>query len=157
MRKLFMFLVVLTAPAVLSAQSIAPGLSGSWALDQDATNALSRRPITGISIATRMTIREASGEIVMETNTGSNNALVTTTHKLDGSEYSIPGPIGWETRARSKWDGGKLVITIKRSVQGPDGELVFDILETYAPMQGTMVVERTQGKSTQTLNYKRAE
>jgi hypothetical protein len=104
-----------------------------------------------------MTIREAPGEIAIDTNTGSNNALITTTYKLDGSEHSIPGPIGWETKARSKWDGGKLVVTIKRSVQGPDGELVFDIVETYTPMPGTMVLERTQGKSTQTLNYKRAQ
>src|SRR5688572_32102 len=152
-----MFFVVLAAPAFLSAQSITPGLSGSWTLDQDATNARSRRPITGISIATRMTIRESPGEIVIDTNTGSNNAIVTTAYKLDGSEHSIPGPIGWETRARSKWDGSKLVVTIKRSVQGPEGELIFDIVETYTPMPGTMVLERTQGKSTQTLNYKRAQ
>jgi hypothetical protein len=152
-----MFFVFLAVPAILSAQSIAPGLSGSWSLDQDATNARSRRPITGISIATRMVIREAPGEIVIDTNTGSNNAIVTTTYKLDGSEQSIPGPIGWETRARSKWDGSKLVVTIKRSVQGPDGELVFDISETYTPTQGGLVLERTQGKSTQTLNYKRAQ
>jgi len=105
-----------------------------------------------------MVIREAPGEIAIDTNTGSNNAIVTTTYKLDGSEHSIPGPIGWETKARSKWDGGKLVVTIKRSVQGPEGELVFDISETYTPTpQGGFILERTQGKSTQTLNYKRAQ
>jgi hypothetical protein len=104
-----------------------------------------------------MVIREAPGEIAIETNTGSNNAIVTTIYKLDGSEHSIPGPIGWETRARSTWDGSKLVVTIKRSVQGPDGELVFDISETYTPMQGALILERTQGKATQTLTYKRAQ
>jgi len=104
-----------------------------------------------------MTIREAPGEILIDTNTGSNNAIVTTTYKLDGSEQSIPGPIGWETRARTKWDGSKLVVTIKRSVQGPEGELVFDISETYTPTPNGFILERTQGKSTQTLNYKRAQ
>jgi hypothetical protein len=103
-----------------------------------------------------MVIRESPTEITLETNTGSNNAIVTTVYKLDGSEHSIPGPIGWETRARSKWDGTKLVVTIKRSVQGPDGELVFDIVETFTPKQDGLVLERTQGRSTQTLTYKRA-
>lgn len=104
-----------------------------------------------------MTIREAPGELVIDTNTGSNNANVTTTYKLDGSQHPIPGPIGWETLARTKWDGTKLVVTIKRSVQGPDGELVFDIVETYTPKAEALIVERTQGKSTQTLTYKRAQ
>jgi hypothetical protein len=126
-------------------------------LDQDATNARSRRPITGISIATRLVIRESPGEIVMETNTGSNNAMVTTAYKLDGSEHPIPGPIGWETRARSKWDGSKLVVSITRSVQGPDGELVFNISETYTAAADKLVLERSQGRSTQTLTYKRAQ
>jgi hypothetical protein len=126
-------------------------------LEADGAASRNRRPITGISIATRLAIRDSPNEITMETNTGSNNTLVTTVHKLDGTEYSIPGPIGWETRASSKWDGSKLVVAIKRSVQGPEGELVFDIVETYTPATDTLVLERSQGRTTQRLVYTRSQ
>jgi hypothetical protein len=151
-----MVFLALAVPTLSSAQSIAPALSGAWVLQADAEAGRTRRPITGISIATRLTISGSASEITMETNTGSNNTLVTTVYKLDGSEHSIPGPIGWETRARSKWDGTKLVINIRRSVQGPEGELVFDIVETYTPAQDTLTLERSQGKSTQKLVYKKS-
>jgi hypothetical protein len=149
--------VILGSTVLSSAQSIAPGLSGTWVLEGDAAASRNRRPITGISIATRLVIRESPGEIVMDTNTGSNSTIVTTTYRLDGSEHPIPGPIGWETQARSKRDDGRLVVSIKRSVQGPEGELVFDIVEVYTPSQDSLVLERTQGKTTQKLVYRRGE
>jgi hypothetical protein len=152
-----MSVLALSVTALSSAQSIAPGLSGTWVLEGDAASGRNRRPITGISIATRLVIRESPSEITMDTNTGSNNTIVTTTYKLDGSEHSIPGPIGWETRARSKRDGARLVVAIKRSVQGPEGELVFDIVETYTPERDTLLLERSQGRTTQKLAYKRTE
>jgi hypothetical protein len=156
-RILLISLLALAVPGFLRAQSIAPLLVGTWVLESDATTARARRPITGISVATRLVIREAAGEITMETNTGSNNTTVTTAYKPGGAEHSIPGPIGWETRARSEWAGDKLVITIKRSVHGPEGELVFDIVETYTPARDTLLLERSMGRTTQKLTYKRAE
>ena len=155
MRFVIIMCFALAVTALSSAQSITSGLSGTWVLDGDAGAARNRRPITGISIATRLVIRESPDEIVMETNTGSNNAIVTTTYRLDGAEHAIPGPIGWDTRARSTRDGPRLVVSIKRSVQGPEGELVFDIVETYTAAEGNLVLERTQGRTTQKLVYKR--
>ena len=139
-----------------AAQSIAPALSGNWVLQADADAALNRRPITGLSIATRLNIQQTATEVAVESNTGSEGSLVTTTYHLNGAEHSIPGPIGWETKAKSTWDGTKLTISIRRSVQGPEGELVFDIREVYTPAGDALTVERTQGKSTQKLVYKKS-
>src|SRR5688572_8696799 len=144
-------LVVAVTPS--AAQSIASGLSGTWLLQADAQAARNRRPITGLSIATRLVIQQSATEVKVESNTGTGNTTVTTNYRLDGSEHAIPGPIGWDTRAKSSWDGGKLVVSVRRSVQGPEGEIVFDIRETYSPESGTLTLERVQGRTTQKLLY----
>jgi hypothetical protein len=137
------------------AQSIPAGLSGSWALQSDANAARNRRPITGLSIATQLVIRHSPTEVTIEGNTGTENSMVVTTYKLDGSQHEIPGPIGWDTRARTSWDGTTLVASIRRAVQGPEGELVFEIRETYTVKADTLTLERTQSKTVQTLVYNR--
>jgi hypothetical protein len=141
--------------APLAAQSIASGLSGSWILQADAQAARNRRPITGLSIATELVVRQSATEVSVDSNTGSEGAVVTTTYRLDGSQHAITGPIGWQTLARTEWDGTKMVVNIKRSVAGPEGELVFDIRETYTPAGDTLTIERVQGKTVQRLVYKK--
>ena len=153
-------LVLVLATAVgprgaATAQSIAHDLSGSWRLQADAQAARNRRPITGLSVATQLVIRQSPAAVNIDSNTGTANTIVTTTYPLDGREHSIPGPIGWETRAVSSWDGTKLTVAIRRSVQGPAGELVFDIRELYTPAAKTLTLERTQGRTVQTLVYER--
>jgi hypothetical protein len=138
-----------------AAQSIAPDLAGSWRLQADADASRNRRPINGLSIATQLVIRQTASEVTIETNTGTDNTIVTTTLKLDGSDHSIPGPIGWDTRAKSAWNGTALSVAIRRSVQGPEGELVFDIRETYTPTADTLTLERSLGRTVQRLVYKK--
>jgi hypothetical protein len=131
-----------------------PDLSGTWVIQADVDAARNRRPINGVSIATELVIREAPKEVTLQTNTGTGGSTVTTTHKLDGSDYEIEGPIGWGTRARARWEGATLVVDIRRSVQGPQGELVFDIQERYSRAGDTLTLVRTLGRTTQTLLYK---
>jgi hypothetical protein len=151
------FIIALLAliAAPVAAQSIASGLSGSWMLQADAEAARNRRPITGLSIATELVIRQSATEVSVDSNTGSEGATVTTTYRLDGGQHPITGPIGWKTVARTAWDGTKMVVDIKRSVAGPEGELVFDIRETYTPAGDTLTVERVQGKAVQRLVYRK--
>lgn len=137
------------------AQDIPSDLSGTWILPADAEAARNRRPITGLSIATRLVIRQSGNDVSIDSNTGSENSIVTTVYRLDGVEHPIPGPIGWETRARSTWDGTKLTVAIRRSVHGPEGELVFEIREMYTRGTDTLTLERSQGRTVQTLVYKK--
>jgi len=143
------------ARGAATAQSIAPDLSGTWRLQADADAARNRRPINGLSIATQLVIRQSATEVAIDSNTGTAGAIVTTTYRLDGSELAIPGPIGWDTRARSTWDGKTLSVAIRRSVHGPDGELVFDIREVYTPGPDTLTLERTLNKTSQKLVYRK--
>ena len=146
---------VLTLATGAFAQQAPPGLAGTWILQADAAAARNRRPINGISIATRLVVRVTGSEIGIDSNTGTDNAVITTLYKVGGGEQAIPGPIGWDTRAASTVDAGKLVVAIRRSVQGPEGELTFDIREVYAVDGDTLTVERTQRRTVQTLVYKR--
>jgi hypothetical protein len=146
---------LLAAALQVSAQDAAV-LSGTWTLQGDATAARSRRAINGISIATRLVIRQSPGEVSVESNTGTDGAVVTTTYTLGGNAHAIPGPIGWDTVARSRLEGGRLLIDIRRSVQGPQGELTFEIREVYSVAGDTLTLERTQGKTVQTLVYSRS-
>lgn len=145
---------VLSMAGAATAQSTsAPDLSGTWVIQTDIDAARNRRPINGVSIATEMVIRQSPSEVAIETNTGTAGTIVTTTHKLDGSEYEVPGPIGWGSRATSAWDGSTLAVELHRSVQGPAGELVFDIRERYTRTDDRLTLVRTLGRTTQTLVY----
>ena len=141
------------AGAVAAQDVNAPDLSGTWAIQADVDSARNRRPINGFSIATELIIRQSASELTMQTNTGTGGSAVTTKHKLDGSDYEIEGPIGWGTRARARWEGATFAVDIRRSVQGPEGELVFDIQERYTRTDDTLTLVRTLGRTTQTLVY----
>src|SRR5690606_7192252 len=105
MLRFVMMISVLAIADAATAQSIgAPDFTGTWAIQADVDAARNRRPINGVSIATKIVIRQTPDELIMETDTGTGGTTVTMTHKLDGSQYEIPGPIGWDTRARAGFD-----------------------------------------------------
>jgi hypothetical protein len=154
MLRFVMFLVLILGGAAAAQDVSTPNLSGTWAIQADVDAARNRRPINGVSIATELVIRQSPSELTIQTNTGTGGSAVTTAHKLDGSEYEIEGPIGWGTRARARWEGATFTVDIRRSVQGPQGELVFDIQERYTRTDDTLTLVRTLGRTTQTLLYK---
>jgi hypothetical protein len=135
MFRFVMFSVLMLTGAVAAQDVNAPNLSGTWAIQADVDSARNRRPINGVSIATELIIRQSPSELTMQTNTGTG------------------GPIGWGTRARARWEGATFAVDIRRSVQGPDGELVFDIQERYTRTGDTLTLVRTLGRTTQTLVY----
>ena len=113
----------------------APGATGAGGLGQEATIAQDATSIT-IKRTTQM------GEF-------------TTIYKLDGSENPVPGPLGWDTRASATRQDGRLVVTIKRSIDGPDGKLHFEIRDAYTVAGDVLTLERSQGSRTQKMVYKR--
>lgn len=146
---------ILAVATGASGQDAPPGLAGTWILQADAAAARNRRPINGISIATRLVIRVSGSEVAIDSNTGTDNAIITTVYRVGGGDQTIPGPIGWDTRAVSTVDAGRLVVAVRRSVQGPEGELTFEIREVYAVDGDMLTIERTQRRTVQTLVYKR--
>jgi hypothetical protein len=136
------------SPAVIPSS----GLAGRWV---EATGGRGRGNFAGFSTPTEMRITETATKVTIDTNTGTENQMQTAVYPLDGSESVIPGPLGWDTRARARWQDGKLVVTIQRSLQGPDGELTFEIRDVYDVAEGLLTLERTQGTRTQRTVFRR--
>ena len=141
--------VLLSGPAVAQA----PGLAGTWAIDPAGRGG--RGNFAGYSTATRMVITESATEVTVQTNTGTENQLQTATYKLDGSENLVPGPLGWDTRASAARRDGKLFVTVKRSIDGPDGKVNFEIRDVYSVAGNVLTLERSQGSRTQKTIYNR--
>jgi hypothetical protein len=144
--------VLLSALVALVAQSSA-GLAGTWTLDPAGRGG--RGNFAGYATATRMVISESSNEVTVQTNTGIENQVVTATYKLDGSENPVPGPLGWDTRASATRQDGRLVVNIKRSIDGPEGKVNFEIRDVYSVSGNVLTLERSQGSRTQKTIYNR--
>jgi hypothetical protein len=143
---------VLAALLALAAQT-SSGLAGTWTLDPAGRGG--RGNFAGYSTATRMVIAESATEVTIQTNTGIENQLVAATYRLDGSENPVPGPLGWDTRASARRQDGKLVVTIKRSIEGPEGKLNFEVRDVYTVAGNVLTLERSQGSRSQKMVYQR--
>ena len=81
--------------------------------------------------------------------------MASATYRLDGSETVVPGPLGWDTRAKATRRDGALVVTITRTIDGPEGKLRFEIADVYRVDNGALTLERTQGSRTRKMTYAR--
>jgi hypothetical protein len=141
---------MVSAPPSSADDAPAMGLLGGWQVVGD-------RPanFAGYSSASRLVIAESGGRVTVQTNTGTENQMQIAVYTLDGSETSVPGPVGWNTTARASRQDGKLVVAITRTIDGPDGTLTFAITDVYSESGGVLTLERTQGPRTVKTLYKR--
>jgi hypothetical protein len=115
-----------------------------------------RRPnFAGYSTPTRLTICESGDTIIVEGDTGTEGQMQATTYRL-GVDVPVPGPLGWDTRARAARRDGALAISVSRSIDGPSGKLRFEISDVYRVDNGVLTLERSQGSRTQKTSYTRA-
>jgi len=91
----------------------------------------------------------------LEGDTGTENQMTAATYRLDGTETTVPGPLGWDTRAKAVRRDGALVINVTRTIDGPDGKLRFEITDVYRESNGVLTLERTQGSRTRKMTYNR--
>jgi hypothetical protein len=134
------------------AGAIPSPLSGSWTIDRARSG---RGNFAGLAPPGRLEIARTATEMSVGTDTGTENQITTAVYKLDGSEAEVPGPIGWDTRARASLQDDRLVVALVRSIDGPDGTVTFEIKDVYSAAGDTLTLERTQGSRTQTLVYTR--
>ena len=138
------------APAPASRASMSP-LSGDWQI----SGAGGRGNFAGYSTPTRLIVRESPTEVTIEGDTGTENQMTAATYRLDGTETTVPGPLGWDTRAKAVRRDGALVINVTRTIDGPDGKLRFEITDVYRESNGVFTLERTHGSRTRKMTYNR--
>jgi hypothetical protein len=136
---------------ILSPESLASEISGEWTL----ANQSGRGNFAGYSTPTRLSIVESQGQVTIAGDTGTENQMTSSTYRLDGSETVVPGPLGWDTRAKATRRDGALVIAVTRTIDGPDGKLRFEISDVYRIDNGVLTLERSQGSRTRKMTYGR--
>jgi hypothetical protein len=126
-------------------------LAGQWQLAHQS----GRGNFAGYSTPTRLRITESASEITIEADTGTEKQMTASRYRLDGSETIVPGPLGWDTRARASRRDGALVIAVTRTIDGPDGKLRFEISDVYRVDNGVLTLDRSQGSRTRKMTYTR--
>jgi hypothetical protein len=130
-----------------------PGsLAGDWRI----AGTGGRGNFAGYSTPTRLTIQESAAEVTIGTDTGTENQMQSATYRLDGAETAVPGPLGWDTTAKAARRDDALVVTITRTIDGPDSKLRFEIRDTYRVSGDVLTLERTQGNQSRKMTYNRA-
>jgi hypothetical protein len=148
-------ILALSAASPVLAQANA-SLAGAWTLTQEPPGGGGRGgAIPGVPIATELMIKVSPSDVTVDGNTGSARAMQTAVYKLDGSQTTVPGPLGWTVTAKAAIDNGKLVVTTHRSIEGPNGPVGVDIVDAYDVSGDTLTIDRTQGRNKQKLVYVR--
>ena len=136
----------------LSGPAVPSALAGSWTIDRERSG---RGNFAGLAPPGRLEIARTATELAVGTDTGTANQIVTTVYRLDGTATEVPGPLGWDTRARASLQDDRLRVALTRSIDGPDGRMTFEIEDVYSVEGGTLTLERRQGTRSQKLVYVR--
>jgi hypothetical protein len=151
-------LLLATGSAAVLGQ-VNKSLAGTWALSQDAAGGGGGRGgrggIPGVPLATEMVVKVSPSEVTVDTNTGSAQTMQTAVYKVDGTETTVPGPLGWTVKAKAAWKDSTLVVNTVRSLEGPNGPIGAEIVDVYSVSGDVLTLERTQGRNKQKLVYNR--
>jgi hypothetical protein len=138
--------------------------SGSWTFDQAKSDPAPARGgggggggggrgggrMGGVP-ATAMTIKQSAAELTIDRTTAQGNQ--TAVYKLDGSDSANtigPGP----ATSQASWDGSRLVIATKQTVQGRGGEVTIESKDVYSRDGDTLIIETTRTTPFGTQNRK---
>jgi hypothetical protein len=157
MAKPLLLMVVLAVGAVSPVfAQVNTNLNGVWTLAQESAAGGGRGGgIPGVPIATELVINVSPSDVTVDANTGSARATQTAVYKLDGSQTTVPGPLGWDVTAKAAVENGKLVVTTHRSMPGPNGPLGVDVVDIYDVSGDVLTIDRSQRKNMQRLVYAR--
>ena len=145
--------LVVAVASVAFAQQQKPDFSGSWTLDQNASDLGGGGGGGRGMMAGPITVKHSGNTLTVERAINDNK--VTTTYKLDGTESTnqMMGRGGQTVEAKSvaKWDGDKLVITTKREMGGNTVETT----ETWMVSGSTLTIESTGGRGPSKRVYRK--
>lgn len=147
-------IIAVLAYLIIFAQG-ADALAGAWTLQQEPGGRGGRGNIPGVPIATELVIKASAADVTVDANTGSGQTIQTSVFKLDGSETTVPGPLGWTVKAKAGWKDGALVVNTVRSIEGPNGPIGAEFVDVYTVAGNELRILRTQGRNKQTLVYRR--
>jgi hypothetical protein len=137
--------------------------SGTWTMDQAATEAANGAPAAGAGggagggggmrggMGGPMTIKQTADALTIERQ-GPNGAI-STVYKLDGSEVEVPGGRGGTAKAKAKMDGDKLVVETTRA--GQDGTPMTTTATYSIDDKGMLWIENKTANGSRKVAYKK--
>jgi hypothetical protein len=164
-RKLVSTAALVAALAIVGYAQKKPDFSGTWAVDQTATDAANASTTTappagtagggggggGRGMGGPMTIKQTGDTLSIERQ--GRNGVQTTAYKLDGTDQEIA--MGQMTiKAKSKWDGDKIVVEQTRP--GQDGTPVTSTITYSLDKDGNLWVENKTANGTRKTAYKKS-
>src|SRR5688572_7517995 len=151
--------VIAFSPTSTSHAQVNKSLAGTWTLSQDGGGGGGRGGrgggIPGVPLATQLIVKVSPSDVTVDTNTGSAQTIQTAVYKVDGTETTVPGPLGWTVKAKAAWKDSTLVVNTVRSLEGPNGPIGAEIVDVYSVSGDVLTLERTQGRNKQKLVYNR--
>ena len=159
-RKLVTTAALVAALAMVGYAQKKPDFSGTWAVDQTATDAANTSTPAatgggggggGRGMAGPMTIKQTGDTLSIERQ--GRNGAQTTAYKLDGTEQEIA--MGQATiKAKAKWDGDKIVVETVRP--GQDGTPMPSTITYSLDKDGNLWVENKTANGTRKTAYKKS-
>jgi hypothetical protein len=154
MQRALALTVVLGVALAVTGYAQKTDFSGTWAIDQAATDAAAAAapaPPAGAGGGGRgfgqgpMTIKQTPDSITL-VRQGQGGRPVTATYKLDGTEQDVVLGAAGQVKARAKWDGQKVVIESVHTGQG--GDPVTTWLTLQLDDKGTLWAEQKNPNAT---------
>ena len=137
--------LALIAYSAASAQT-APDFSGTWRFNQakSSPNIAGNTPI--VPFPSQIVVKQTATELHVD-STSVRQQPVSAVYNLDGSKVSIKAPSGITETGEAKIDGGRLVITSRRSFTSPLGETVVEFREVWTLSGNALTIEKTRTES----------
>lgn len=131
---------VLLALAALAVAADKPNFSGTWEINKGKSDFGQLAPPMIPDKLTQTITQKGESEMRVESTTVGARGSVSTDmkYKLDGSESTNKGQMG-EMKSVAKWEGGHIVITTHREVQG----MSINLTENWQVDGKMMIVNRT--------------
>ena len=158
MRNVFLLTLAVTG-AFSIARAQEPKMEGAWKIDRARNEATARAAGPGRAggpPANTLGVKLSAAEVTIDSDTGSNRTVETFKYVLDGKEHLQPGPLSWTTMAKSVWEGSRLVVNIKRTIEGPSGPITIEMKDVFSVEGDALVIERTQGRDLWKTYYNRS-
>jgi hypothetical protein len=163
-RKLALTAVLAVALAV-TGYAQKKDFSGTWNLDQAATDAAATTTtappaggggggMRGGGGGATFTIKQTGDALAIERPGRGGGAPTTVTYKFDGSEVEVPMGRGGTGKAKAKWDGDKIVI--ETTGAGQDGAPVTTTATYALDASGMLWIETKNAMGTVKRAYKKA-
>ncbi|MBI3262259.1 MAG: hypothetical protein HYZ58_03800 [Acidobacteria bacterium] len=166
MRKVFviMTMVALAGSGLVPAQEKA-SFAGTWNFDEAKSDPApagrgggggGRGGGRGGAVATTLVIKQTAAEVTIESTTGQGSQ--TAVYKVGGESTVTMGR--GEMKAKTSWDGDKLVIDGTQNLSTPNGDISIQRKDVISVAGNVLTIERTQttqqGSQTRKLVYNKA-